>query len=307
MDMSHLKVYLIAIAYLFTCTTTSAQDPTIFIFDGSVNNVWTTVDNWTPSYPGKSALEGDIIIIDALCRASGMSIDIDGSLIVSPGNSLHVRSTTLSVTGAMTVHGELSVLTGGELINSGYLTIESTGTITNNETVVNESTMIIEGTVVNNGKWTNAAFGEMQLLSLASFDNLDYLVNKGMIEDFSSGFINNLNFDNNGELALSGAFANAGNLTNLATIFIVGSFTTQQGSNLFNHRLLDISSDGVLLNSGTTYIFSAAQISNDGSVVNTENGIIFNQGTLTTKGGVNFTLQPGSYLENRPGSVVSIN
>jgi hypothetical protein len=307
MNMSHLKIYLVAIAYLLVFATAAAQDPTTYIFDGSVNNVWTTSDNWSPNYPGTSTAEGDVIIIDALCRASGMSIEIGGELIINPGNTLNISTTSLNVTSVMTIHGELSIQAGGTFTNLGYSTVKSTGSITNMNTVVNKSTLVIEGAVINNGDWTNAAFSEIQLLSPATFNNANTLTNYGVIEDYSSGFVNNQNFDNNGEFSISGAFTNVGNLTNLSTIFVEGSVSTNAGSNLFNHKLLDISTSGSLINSGTTYIFSAAQLSNDGSVVNTENGIIFNQGTLSTKGGVNFTLKPGSYLENRPGSVVSVN
>gem|GEM_PF-3831663 len=305
--MSQIKVYLLAIACLFVFTSADAQDPTTYTFEGSINNIWTTTGNWTPAYPGVSIPEGDAIVIAASCRASHMSIEIGGGLIINAGQTLYIGATNLNVTGLMTVFGELSIQTGGAFVNSGYSTIESTGSISNAETVFNASVLIIEGSVMNNGNWVNASFGEMQLLSMASFDNANYLINKGHIEDFSSGFINHSNLDNNGELTFAGAFVNAGNLANLSTIFIEGHFSTAAGSNLFNHKLVEISSEGVLMNSGTSYIFSAAQLRNEGAVVNKENGIIFNQGTLTTRGGVNFTLKPGSYLENHPGSVVSVN
>jgi hypothetical protein len=307
MNMSHLKIYLAVFVSLIGHASARAQDATLFTFDGSVDNVWTTTGNWTPSYPGTSNSEGEIIIIDALCRASGMNIEIGGGLVINPGKNLGISATGLNVTGTMTIHGELTILSNGTFTNSGYTTLESTGEISNTATVVNESTLVIEGTVVNYGLWENKAFAEMQLLSMAAFDNRNKLANSGTIEDYSSGFINNLNFDNRGEFVVSGAFINAANVTNLSTIFIEGNWIARAGSNLFNHNLLDISADATLMNSGTTYNFSAALLSSSGTIINTESGTIYNQGRLTTKGGVNFMLKPGSYLENRPGSEVTVN
>ncbi len=305
--MSHLRIYLAAFAYLLLASSLMSQDPTTYTFNGTVNNVWSTTGNWTPSYPGTSTTEGDIIVIDAQCRASGMSIEIGGGIIINPEKELNISATTLSIIGTMTIYGDLSIQSSGMLLNSGYTTLESTGKIINIESVVNESVMILEGSVENTGQWMNTPFGEMQLLSMASFDNSNNFINNGMLEDFSSGFVNNLNFDNNGELNISGAFVNAANLTNTSNIFVDGNFSTTEGSNLFNHKLLDICSGATVNNSGTTYIFSSADLSNSGTIINSDKGRIFNQGTISTKGGVYFSMKPGSYLENQPGSAITVN
>lgn len=306
MNIYHSRAFILIFSFITISLFCHAQEGTVYIFDGSIDNDWSIEANWTPNHPGKYLATGDVIVIDAECFANFLHIEIDGWLKVNQSKTLTLRGTELMVSGLMTILGEFNVESGATFSNDGDFNLISPGKVNNRGEISNNSIMVLHGEFINTGSLLNNPFGEIVIAESASFTNEQYLTNNGVLEVISDNFINNLTFENYKDLFVSGTIRNYSEVTNVGYVYIDGLFTNQEGAHFFNHKSIEISSMGSLMNFGITENFDVAQLFNTGIVENNTSGNILNRGMIMTKGNLQFHLKSGSYLENFPGSILTV-
>ena len=142
----YLTTLLVAVYVLIA---NAADDPTTFTFTGNVNDSWIVTENWTPFYPGTQIIEGDLIVIDADCRATAGDVEIGGGLIINSGVAFNTNGADVTIVGSAIVHGILNVANSSTFQNDGLTSVEAGGAIMNDGTVASNADFHVEGSIQN--------------------------------------------------------------------------------------------------------------------------------------------------------------
>lgn len=143
---------------------------------------WSTVENWSPSYPGTTVAEEDHIIIPKEANVTSSILTINGSFLVE---------------GSFTINSILT--TNGKVINNGIFRTRSTfiinDTLINNADHANGSSTNLNGVFINKGSFSTSS----------TFTNYGVIIN-------DSTFWNRSTVKNYGEFINRGVFNNSSTL-----------------------------------------------------------------------------------------------
>ncbi len=199
----------------------------------------------------------------------------------------------------------------GNFINDGEVETEKKassanwGNFTNNGTVTNNGTTSNYGDFKNSGKVTVGAEGNFSNSKSSSLTEGDVkFSNDGTFEVEKGGTVfNNAEFENTGDVNVSGYFTNYGKDTQNGSLNNSGNLTFSQGSNFSNSGSVtndtdgNITNDGYVLNYGKQSNFeNKGSITNNGSFSNWSKGNMTNSGNITNNG--NMSNDAGSKFAN---------
>jgi len=247
------------VALLLVCLTASSAFATTYTFTETVDKLWTTSGNWSPSYLGTNINATDVVFIDA--------------------SSECIISGTLNNYGTLTNNGYLHIYPGSNLINDGNLIndyhLANDGNLINDGTLINDYSLFNDGTLHNN---SGGILSNLGWLWVHSGSNL--IINP--TGTFSN--IGTVKLNSGGGLEL-----NTATQTLMAGVFnwTGGDFEIGSNASVTLTSNLSVPPNGALQVNGTLNIPVASTFSNAGTVeLNSGGDLELNTITQTLMAGV---------------------
>ena len=280
------------------------------------NGSWGVAGNWTSGTPSASTnaciLNGtSTVTLDTNGNALGLQLS-SGNILVIPGGSLSLLGAS-SNDGTISVSNYPTAINRGNLINSGTFLNASGGAIADSGIVTNSGTFtnagafyVVGGALLTSGTFTNTADPHAQfvianggMINSGAFYNYGTVLNRDGVENTSgASFINygTLNSQFPSVINNSGTFLNTSGGTINTNDMVFNNYGTLSNAGTLNNTsgsiVSTLNNSGTLLNTfgGTFFNDSVSTLTNAGIVINSgtinNSGIMYNSGIFINSGAV---------------------
>ena len=286
-----------------------------FIFNGSVDDQWTTAGNWSPFYPGLN-VSPDNVIINADCvfpaGLSGECISMTLNANFTNNGDFEMDFELIINAGTVfTTNGDFTVINLGSVTNDGEVYVGEDGSLdileftdfTNNGPITVDGSLYFDvyiSVLDNNDFIYISPIGNMAHDS--DFNNFGSVVNDGIftigVEAFSSigDFVNNGEFllESWGDAIFNGTFDNNGMFVN-QNDFVQSSTGTFNNYGYFASEHFQFPSSITFENDGLFVNHPGSSFSTQGPVQITPNGTFENNSAAYING--------ADFLQNIGGTI----